>query len=91
MGSHPQDLRHHAVDRARNGLLLQQLKEREGASTDPPTINMDELMQKIKELIDQHYADAISSLDDLESEISTLETNVSDVRSQHDDLRNVIS
>ena len=52
---------------------------------------MDELMQKIKELIDQQYADAISSLDDLESEISTLETNVSDVRSQYDDLRNVIS
>ena len=52
---------------------------------------MDALMQKIKELIDQHYADAISSLDDLESEISTLETNVSDVRSQYDDLRNVIS
>ena len=38
MGPHPQDLRPHTVDRASHGLLLQQLKEREGASTGPPTI-----------------------------------------------------
>ena len=91
MGAHPQDLRHHAVDRARNGLLLQQLKEKEGAITGPPTINMDELMQQIKELIDQHYAAADSSLDDLETEINTLESNISDLRSAHDDLRSKIN
>ena len=48
-------------------------------------------MQQIKELIDQHYAQAISSLDDLETEVSTLESNISDLRTQLDDLRNVIS
>ena len=54
-------------------------------------MSMDELMQQIKELIDQHYADAISSLDDLETEISTLESNISDLRSAHDDLKSKIN
>ena len=91
MGSHPQDLRHHATDRASHGLLLQQLKEKEGASTGPPTIIMDELMQQIKDLIDQHYANANSALDDLETEISTLETHISDLRSAYDDLSSKIN
>ena len=52
---------------------------------------MDELMQQIKELIDQHFANANSSLDDLETEISTLESNISDLRSAHDDLSSKIN
>ena len=43
-------------------------------------------MQQIKDLIDQHYANANSALDDLENEISTLETHISDLRSAYDDL-----
>jgi len=52
---------------------------------------MDELMQQIKELIDQHYAAAASSLDDLETEINTLESTIADLRSAHDDLRSKIN
>ena len=52
---------------------------------------MDELMQQIKDLIDQHYANANSALDDLETEISTLENNISDLRSAYDDLKSKIS
>jgi len=52
---------------------------------------MDELMQQIKELIDQHYAAADNSLGDLETEIDTLESNISDLRSAHDDLKSKIN
>ena len=48
-------------------------------------------MQQIKDLIDQHYANANSALDDLETEISTLENNISDLRSAYDDLKSKIS
>ena len=41
---------------------------------------MDELLLKIKELLDAHYADAQASLDDLESNIETLEGYLSDVK-----------
>ena len=56
-----------------------------------PIIIMDQLMEQIRLLIDQHLAQAISSLDDLETEVSTLESNISVLRTQLDDLRNVIS
>jgi len=52
---------------------------------------MDELMQQIKDLIDQHYANANSALDDLETEISTLETHISDLRSAYDELSSKIN
>ena len=41
---------------------------------------MDDLLLKIKELLDAHCADAQASLDDLESNIETLEGYLSDVK-----------
>jgi peptidoglycan hydrolase CwlO-like protein len=52
---------------------------------------MDDLLAQIKELIEQHYAAANSSLDDLETEINTLESNITDLRSAHDDLSSKIN
>ncbi len=52
---------------------------------------MDELMQQIKDLIDQHYANANSALDDLETEIGILETHIADLRHAHNDLSSKIN
>ena len=79
MGPHPQDLRHHAVDRARHGLLLQQLKEREGASTGPPDIMPNAMhaanaatVALIEHLIDNAVITQDDVYDDLQEELSDI-------------------
>ena len=60
--------------------LTKTRKEQGGCYHRPSQHIMDELLLKIKELLDAHCADAQASLDDLESNIETLEGYLSDVK-----------